>query len=234
MTEETLGNEAPEKSKGLHGIHIMWIVLATILVTMAVTFWVVRTYIYAKDFTPVELSEKESQALNIKLKSLGYDPGTGVSDSTAQTRQETDEQWLRAERYSEEGGKREVSFSERELNAMLANNPDLAKKLAIDIGDDLVSARLLVPLDQDFPILGGKTLRVSAGVEMAFRESKPVVILKGVSIMGVPIPNAWLGGLKNIDLISEFGDANGFWKSFADGVEHIQVEEGHLKVKLKE
>lgn len=132
MTEVIQDNEAPEKSKGLRGIHIMWIVLATILVTMAVTIWVVRTYIYAKDFTPVELSEKENQTLNIKLKSLGYDPGPGASGNSGQTAQETDEQWLRAERYSEEGGKREVSFSERELNAMLANNRDLAKKLAID------------------------------------------------------------------------------------------------------
>ncbi len=117
---------------------------------------------------------------------------------------------------------------------MVANNHDLAKKLALDLGDDLVSARLLVPVDQDFPILGGKTLRVSTGVEMAFRDAKPVVVLKGVSIMGIPIPNAWLGGLKNIDLISEFGDKNGFWSAFADGVEDIRVEEGQLKIQLKE
>ena len=52
--------------------------------------------------------------------------------------------------------------------------------------------------------------------------------------MGIPIPGAWLGGLKNIDLVSEFGDQQGFWKSFADGVENIRVEEGRLKVQLKE
>lgn len=145
----------------------------------------------------------------------------------------SDEKWLRPERYNEAGAKREVNFSERELNAMVANNHDLAKKLAVDLGDDLVSARLLVPVDQDFPLLGGKTLRVSAGVEMAFRDTKPVVILKGVSIMGVPIPNAWLGGLKNIDLINEFGDEKGFWSGFAEGVDNIRVEEGQLKIKLK-
>ena len=52
--------------------------------------------------------------------------------------------------------------------------------------------------------------------------------------MGVPVPNAWLGGLKNIDLVSEFGDTQGFWKSFAEGVDNIRVEEGKLVVKLKE
>jgi hypothetical protein len=216
--------------KGLRASHVVWIVLATILVTAAVTFWLVRTYIYAKDFTPVELDAKEQRTLDDKLRALGYDPGTtpGVAAS------ETDEEWLRPEPYDEAVARRTVSFSERELNAMVARNRDVAKKLALDLSDDLVSARLLVPVDPDFPVLGGKTLRVSAGVEMAFREAKPVVVLRGVSIMGIPIPNAWLGGLKNIDLVGEFGDQQGFWKQFAEGVENIRVEQGQLKVSLKE
>ena len=226
--------ETPQRRRGLRGIHVVWIILATILVTAAVTFWVVRTYIYAKDFKPVELSAAEQQRLDAKLRVLGYDPAPTPPVSTEAAGKESDEQWLRPEQYTEAGAKREVSFSERELNAMVAKNRDLAKKLSVDLGNDLVSARILIPVDPDFPILGGKTLRVSTGVEMAFREAKPVVVLKGVSIMGIPIPNAWLGGLKNIDLISEFGDSDGFWKSFADGVENIRVEEGSLKIELKE
>ncbi|WP_316367810.1 hypothetical protein [Candidatus Thiodiazotropha sp. CDECU1] len=234
MTTGTEQLEGQATKNGFRGIHILWIVLATILVTAAITYWVVRTYIYAKDFTPVELSHAEQQVLNGKLKQLGYEPNPASESNAKPQQKETDEEWLKPQRYNEKGAKREVFFSERELNAMVANNQDLARKLAIDLGDDLVSARLLVPVDQDFPIFGGKTLRVSTGVEMAFREAKPVVILKGVSIMGVPIPNAWLGGLKNIDLISEFGDDQGFWSGFAKGVEDIRVEEGELKIKLKE
>jgi len=52
--------------------------------------------------------------------------------------------------------------------------------------------------------------------------------------MGVPIPNAWLGGLKNIDLVSEFGVDPGFWKSFSEGVEHIQVTDGKIDIRFKE
>jgi hypothetical protein len=48
------------------------------------------------------------------------------------------------------------------------------------------------------------------------------------------LPNAWLGGVKNIDLIKEFGTDQGFWKSFADGVETIGVVDGFLKIQLKE
>jgi hypothetical protein len=55
-----------------------------------------------------------------------------------------------------------------------------------------------------------------------------------VSVWGVPIPNAWLGGLKNVDLVGEFGGQEGFWKSFADGIEYVQVTDGQVVVKLKE
>ncbi len=234
MTATIEQTENTPKPEGVRKSYVIWIVLATILVTVAITYWVIRTYIYASDFTPVELNATEQQLLNSKLKQLGYDPGPTAAASSAQKPKESDEEWLRPEGYTEKGAKREVDFSERELNSLISNNKDLAKKLAVDLGDDLVSARMLIPLDQDFPILGGKTLRVSAGVEMAFRDAKPVVILKGVQIMGIPIPNAWLGGLKNIDLISEFGDEQGFWKAFAAGVENIRIEDGALKVKLKE
>jgi hypothetical protein len=232
MTDAVQPGEQTElPRRGFRAVHVLWIVLATILVTMAVTYWVVRTYIYAKDFKPVELSSSEQQLLHQKLRTLGFDPG---ADPQPSADKDTDQEWLRPERYSEAGAKREVRFSERELNAMVARNPDLARKLAVDLANDLVSARILVPVDPDFPLLGGKTLRVSTGVEAAFRNGRPIVVLKGVSIMGIPIPNAWLGGLKNIDLISEFGDRQGFWQNFAAGVDDIQVQEGYLRVKLKE
>ncbi len=106
--------------------------------------------------------------------------------------------------------------------------------MAIDLSDDLASALLLLPMDPEFPVVGGKTLKISAGVELSYKNGKPTVILRGVSLWGVPIPNAWLGNLKNVDLISEFGNDRGFWKSFADGVEYIEVKDGKLHIKLKE
>jgi len=62
---------------------------------------------------------------------------------------------------------------------------------------------------------------------------QPVVVLRGVSLMGVPVPNAWLGNLKNVDLVGQFGD-KGFWKGFADGVDDLQVRDGELYIKLRE
>jgi len=188
----------------------------------------------------VTLNPHEEQVLTAKLENLDS-IGTAVNahrndipNKSSKSDRFDPNATLEPEPYSEKGIKREINFTERELNALLAKNTDLAKKLAIDLSDDLISAKLLLPVDEDFPIFGGKTLRVRTGVVFTYDKGKPVVILKGITIMGVPIPNAWLGGIKNIDLVEEFGADTGFWKTFSDGVEDIKIEEGFLKLKLKE
>ena len=213
----------------MSGMKIFLIVIVTMLVTIGVTLMVVKYYFFPSEFKPVQLSVKEEQVLDAKLDRLesldaAYQPRRGAVESGT----------LEPEAYSEEGADRSIRLSERELNALLAKNTDLARKLAIDLSDNLMSAKLLVPVDEDFPVMGGKILKVRAGVELAYRDSKPIVILKGVSIMGVPIPNAWMGGLKNIDLVEEFGSGDGFWKAFADGVQDIRIVEGDLQIELKE
>jgi len=235
MSSDIQPDSARSDRQGVSLPRVLLIVLVTVLVTLGGSYWVLKTYIFAREFKPVELSAKEERVLDSKLRVLGYQPERGSVDNTAPSADEFDKQGvLKPERYSEAGAKREVTFNERELNALLAKNTDLARKLAIDLSDDLVSAKLLVPMEPDFPVLGGKTLRFNAGVEMAYVKGKPMVVLKGVSIMGVPIPSAWLGGLKNVDLVTEFGAGPGFWKSFSEGVENIRVEDGQIKIKLKE
>ncbi len=220
------------KRGGISLPKVLIIVLVTILATLGGGYWFLKAYVFAREFKPIELSAKEQQVLDSKLKALGYQP---IDRRIETSPEEFDVRGvLKPERYSEAGAKREVSFNERELNGLLASNTDLARKLAIDLSKDLVSVKLLVPMDPDFPVLGGKTLRLNAGVAIAYLNAKPSVVLRGVSIMGVPVPNAWLGGLKNIDLVAEFGGGPGFWKTFSEGVSDIRVEDGRVKIKLKE
>ena len=218
------------------GFQIFLIVLVTILVTTAVTFWVVRTYIFPSEFKPVELSVSEEQVLADKLERLDtlQSRRTRGSAKAARQREAAEPGFLEPEAYTEAGADRRIALTERELNALLAKNTDLAKKLAIDLSDNLMSAKLLIHVDEDFPVFGGQILKVRAGMELAYRDNRPVAILKGVSIMGVPIPNAWLGGMKNIDLVEYYGTGNGFWKAFADGVDNIRIEDGALTMTLKE
>lgn len=230
MNTET--NQAiTEKRSGVRWSHVLLLMLVMMIVTIGITVWVVKSYLFPSEFTPVTLSSKEEQVLDAKLEKLDT---IKSSRSTRTSRGKSLDQTLTPEAYSEVGARREIMLSEKEVNALLAKNTDLARKLAIDLSDNLVSAKLLVPVDEDFPIMGGKILKVRAGVEIAYRDNKPIVVIKGVSIMGVPLPNAWIGGIKNIDLVREFGGQEGFWKSFSDGVDNIQVVDGQLNIKLKE
>ncbi len=217
-----------ESKKGLGCLGIMGLMFLTIAISVGLTVWIINYYFFQKSFDPVELSSKEETVLEKKLNNFGIF-GAVKKDNPNQ-----DAKILTPEPYSEEGADRNVGLTEKELNALLAKNTNLAERLAIDLSDNLASGKLLIPVDPDFPILGGKTIKASAGLELAYRDSRPIVILKGVSIMGVPIPNAWLGGMKNVDLVKEFGGQEGFWKAFADGVKDIHVEEGRLQIELKE
>ena len=201
-------------------------ILLTVLLSVGITLWAVSHYIFPNKFDPVELSQEEDNKLSSKLDQFSWVNNTHSNTKTNKK--------LEPEKYSEKGTKREITLSERELNALLAKNTDLANKLAIDLSENLASGKLLVPMEEGFPVLGGKTLKISAGIELSFSNDRPIVKLKGVSVMGIPVPNAWLGGMKNVDLINEFGQDEGFWKTFAEGVDNIQVEDSRLVIKLKE
>lgn len=228
---------------------LLLLILVVVVLTAGATVWVMTHYVFPREFKPVQLSAREEVALNQKLDRLdpaGHGPRVGPAAEKATkaekvagsdgTKAESagGAARLEPERYSEAGAKREVSFSTRELNALLASNTDMAQRLAIDLSQDMASVKLLVPVDPEFPVLGGKTIKLNAGLELRYAGNKPVVALTGVSLWGVPIPNAWLGGLKHVDLVGEFGGDQGFWSAFAAGIEHISVTDGQLTIKLKE
>lgn len=227
MKEVSIENKEETEKKN-NTLLIIGIVLLTIFLSVGITLWVVNQYIFPKKFDPVVLSQSEDATLTTKLDQFSW------LDNTSSGSSDSENNKLEPEKYSEQNATREINLSERELNALLAKNTNLANKLAIDLSENLASGKLLVPMDEDFPILGGKTLKISAGIELSFLNERPIIKLRGISVMGVPIPNSWLGGMKNVDLINEFGQDEGFWKSFAEGVDNINVNEGNLVIKLKE
>jgi len=225
-------SSAPATERKLGCLHILGLLIVAMVISALISAWAIKIYIFPSEFEPVTLNAKEEHTLSQKLSTLGvFESNGSLGTNNSPSNPDTP---LTPEPYSEKGAEREILLNEKELNALLAKNTNLAKKLAVDLSDNLVSAKLLVPMEEDFPILGGKTLRLNAGLKLDYSKEKPVIIVKGVSIMGVPIPNAWMGGIKNIDLVEQFGGDQGFWKSFSEGVEYLHVEEGRLKIKLKE
>jgi hypothetical protein len=224
---------------GASGVKLLLIILATMLVTVGLTFFIIRTYIFPSPLTPVTLTVKETQQLDHKLAQLGWqaEPSTQVSHSSdpneRSNRGNNNSAELTPQAYREFDADRQVTFSEKEVNSMIGRNPDFAQRVAIDFSNNLASAKMLIPIPEDFPIMAGEILRVNTGLDIHLDVNRrPVVALVGVSLMGVPIPNAWLGNMKNVNLVGEFGD-RGFWNAFADGVDDIQIRDGELSIKLR-
>ncbi|GGP64347.1 arginine N-succinyltransferase [Shewanella saliphila] len=240
-----------KQQTGASGVKLLLIILATMLVTAGLTFFVIRTYIFPSPMTPVTLNAKEEQKLDQKLTQLGWQVDSSaprnathtsnapnnrnsVNDSSVNANSFNDNGELTPQAYREYDADRQVTFSEKEVNAMIGRNPDFAKRVAIDFSNNLASATMLIPIPNDFPVMAGEILRVNTGLDIRLDANRrPVVALVGVSLMGVPIPNAWLGNMKNVNLVSEFGD-RGFWNTFADGVDDIQIRDGELYIKLRQ
>jgi hypothetical protein len=235
--DNTQNREERESKKGFSGAQVAGIIVAVAVLTAFATLAAAWLFLHPRPFTPVVLTQAEQHRLEDKLEQVEAVTGVAppaISGETAARDEFTADGRLRPEAYSEAGSERRISFTEREVNALIATNTDLADKVAVDLARDLVSVKMLVPLEPDFPFFGGKTLRVRAGAEVAYRSGKPIIKLKGVSLMGVPLPNAWLGGIKNIDLVQEFSGEQGFWKAFAEGVESIDVADGTINIVMKE
>lgn len=218
-----------EGKKPVSRIPRFWVVTFLVLLAVAVLVAVwVRQYVYASKFTPVTLTREENAVLQDKLARLRQEEPVPASPEAVPGKP------LSPEPYSEEGANRHVQLSERELNGLIAGTPDVARTVAVDLSDDLISVKLVLPVDDEVPVLGGKTFRIHMGLAVRYEGEKPYIALKGVSLGGIPLPNAWLGYLKNVNLVEEFGSGDGFWKIFSEGVRTIEVRQGRMRIILKE
>ena len=191
-------SSGPKSQTGKLGcLAIFGLLLLTIVVTVAGTVWAIQSQLFARNFKPVELSTNEQQTLEQKLNALGDSENTlSSSFATATPSDEVESNdasgaedsfsgnVVQPELYTEDDSKRRIELTERELNALLAENTDLAEQLVVDLTDNLASIKLLIDLDPDFPFFGGKTLKVSGGTELSYQNDKPVVVMKGVSVWG--------------------------------------------------
>ena len=213
---------------------ILGIIALFFIVVITVSVWWIKHNLYANPFNPTKLNEREQQVLNTKLERLEQSFQKQGKFSGTRTDEEMTKERLEPEDYTEDPARREIRISEKELNALIAKDEKAARQIAINLSDDMISLKLIIPVDKDIPFLGGKTLRLSCGVTLRHEAGKPVVALRGVSIGGIPIPNAWLGNLKNVDLVHEFNGQHGFWGTLSKGVEDIKVSNGSLSIKLRE
>ena len=215
------------------GKQVLLFVGLAVLASALVTAWWVNQYLYAATFEPTRLNESEQHSLDRKMAQLGKVDESGSSSSKPK-KVSSPVGPLEPEPYSEEGASREIQLTEREVNSLIAKDAEMAKHVAVDLADNLVSVKLVVPVTEEMPIVGGKTLKLNFGVELSYANGKPVVAIQGISLGGVPLPSAWWGDIKHINLVEEFGGPGGFWDQFSKGVQDLKIQDGQLQITLKE
>lgn len=224
-------HDSPGRRGGIAWGTLAALLVVAIAVSIAATLWIAHTWLFPRPFAPVVLEAREQAVLDAKMHSLA---GPATTPAPPGTPADTSTSAAQPAPYVERPEDRVIYFTQRELNALIARNADLGGRLALHLSDDLLSATMLITLPADLPVFAGHTVRVATGLRLRYEQGRPVVAIEGVSIMGVPLPAAWLGGIKGQDLVALHGDTGGFWQAFGEGVRDLRIEDGRLRVELAE
>ena len=127
-----------------------------------------------------------------------------------------------------------LKLTEREINGLLNQNTDLGETVRIEFIRDAVNAYIAVPIPKDFPIGGGRTFRARANFGLSIESGgKPYASLQDVTIFGLSLPKAWLGGIKGQNLLENaVGTRNG--SPVLQGIKSLHVESGALVLEVND
>jgi hypothetical protein len=129
-------------------------------------------------------------------------------------------------------GSKVLRLTERELNGLLNANTDLGKTLRLELGRDAINAYVATLIPEDVPVLGGKMFRARARFRvLVTKGAAPYAVLEDVTVFGLSLPKAWLGGLKGENLLAKaVGERNG--APVLQGVKSLRVEPGALVLEV--
>ncbi len=189
------------------GCLILILLLLAGLVGAAVAVWWVQ-----RPMKPVELSEPEWQVVQEKLQ-------------PAEEEVRPDDTYV--------PGVRHIVITERELNGLLERETGMGDRVRFALDRGAINAYVALPVPEDFPLLGGVTVRARGRFAVDARESEPAVArLEDVSVFGISLPSAWLGGIKGRDLIGEtLGTGDG---GLIPGIREFTVMPGEMRIELEE
>jgi hypothetical protein len=198
--------------------------LVLVCATVAITVWYIQ-----RPIKPVVLSPPEKAAVDKKLEPLGRTTGDGPRVSIPEggvTRPELDRPYV--------PGSKALRLTERELNGLLNLNTDLGKTVRLELGQDAINAYVVTPIPEDVPVFGGKMFRARGRFRVSVTKgAAPYAVLEDVTVLGLSLPKAWLGGLKGKNLLAEaMGERNG--APVLRGVKSLRVEPGALVLEVED
>jgi hypothetical protein len=213
-----------------------------LVATVAITIWWIQRPIKPVVLSPQEKAEVDRKIKRIEAEDAAPVPGT-AGNSTANRPNPNGQppgagsgreiQPEVPQRIYLPGGK-VLKLSEREINGLLNANTDLGKSVRLEFDQDAINAYLAVRIPQDFPIGGGRMFRARGRFRISLGNgAKPYAVLEDVTVFGVSLPKAWLGGIKGENLLGEAMTGNGQAPALK-GVKSLRVEPGALVLELED
>lgn len=208
---------APRSSWKKKALIITGIVFGTATLTIAGTAWWVKRNIYASPFSPVALSATEQSALDQKLEALKQ---SGAAEAAP---------------VDPEVAKRTLTITDREINAFLEQQ-GLGEQVKVSLHNGGGTATFLLPMSSDGVPGSGPTLRISVSLGAKMDQNKKFALsISDVSVGGVPLPNAWLGNMKGLNMLADAPISDDpALKAFAAGIRDFSIRSGQLSVVLNE
>ncbi|MBB5037524.1 LmeA family phospholipid-binding protein [Prosthecobacter dejongeii] len=187
--------------------------------TAAATAWWVKRNIYADLIQPVSLTNQEQQMLEAKLHVLETSAAPASQPETSPGENE-----------------RTLVITAKEINAYLASQ-NLGETVQVQLGTDSISATVLapVPADAGLPLISGTTVRLGVNLSARMDDQKKVALqVNDVRLGGLPMPNAWLGYIKGVNLAGENLEKDPGLQRFLAGIQSLKITSEGLRIVLAE
>ncbi len=185
-------------------------------------YWWFKRHLDARALEPVQLAETEERAFEAKLQALAAAGEPGAPLGTRPGSATADE--------------RTLHISGREINAFLAER-GLGQNIRVELARDLLHVDMIVPIpaDSGLPLLAGANLRLRFSLDAA---SDPLAglrfAIRDVRLGGIPLPDAWLGGIKGLNWVDQNLNQDPGMQRFLSGIEDLEVRPEGIRLRLRE
>ena len=210
------------------------IIALVLLLIIGLGIWGIVRSLRPTPIQPTELTEQEEQVLEGKLEilrqgaersdELAAEPPRDSRDLPVTVDAEEDPDFVR----------KPIVITEREINGMLDTNTELGDKVRVTLTRDRVLLKIVVPVPPEYPVIGGKTLRLAARARASLEDEQLEIRLEKISFSGIPVPNAWLMDLQDMNLVDTVFPDEEMQAAFTEGIESFEIRNGEMEILLAE
>ena len=197
------------------------VLLTTALAVLGAFLWA-RWTLNASHITPTQLSAVEQQVLDTKLETIR----SSDQPESGQPEEESSEPATPENKT--------LVITEKEINALLASSTELEESVLIDLRRNAVRARWNFPIPQEVPKVGGRRLRGQVDVRVKLEGDALDVRIDDVTVGGLSLPNAWLAGVKGVNLVQEYFGDDPALTAFTAGIKSFEIRNDELRIVLEE